>query len=380
MTHIKVAWISDSHLGLQQYGLARRRHDFAHAYMSAIKNMIDQGTDLILHTGDLLNSSRPSPEDVAVLKEGNRLLVNHGITMLIVNGNHDSTGLSWADIAKEGETNSGYKMLDTRDGQPFLFGGLKIHGLPHMHRNELVKILPSLKGEVLMLHQAIKDFIGFPSESALSVSEIPLANFQLVAVGDIHINNTYQDIDSKCWIGYSGSTELNSETEPENKVWKELQWENGSLVKISDHPIDTRPVKRITIKTQADLEAALTKLVDDHPHYEANDIRKPIVFCHYTHTVPKILERFIGALDPDDYILRFKPIFSTEAKEGEPASELPDNLTVEDIRRSMVPKDSSLYMISERLMDPNIQSDEANAALDQWIEKQMAEPACELVA
>lgn len=376
---VKIGWLSDSQIGYQQYGLLKRRQDFASAYLNTIQDMIGNGVDFILHTGDLLNTNRPSPEDVEVLKQGERMLVKANRLMLVVSGNHDGYGKNWAEIAKN-ETDGwvGYKMVDTRDGDPIEVCGLQIQGLPFMAASEAKKILPNLQGDILLLHQAVKDFIGFPSENALSLDELPQKNFQLIAMGDIHINDV-RILQSGCVVGYPGSTELCSETESERKVWKEFTFCEGrlELTGMVDHPIDTREVVRLTINTQDQLDAALQSLTDRHLGYELHDIRKPSIFCEYAYNIPKVVERFKAALDPDDYILRLSPSFAKKSENGEPSQEeIPDNLTLEDIRKSMVPQDSKIFDISSKLLNSGIESDEANAALDQWIEKRLAETTC----
>ena len=86
---MKVAHISDTHLGYMQYRLPERKQDFILAFERAIDICIEERVDIILHTGDLFETYQP---DMVTLSRSIRALQKvkaHGIEFIAITGNHD---------------------------------------------------------------------------------------------------------------------------------------------------------------------------------------------------------------------------------------------------------------------------------------------------
>lgn len=375
MKEINVGWLSDTHVGYRQFGMVRRQQDFADAYYRAVQGMIEAKVDFIIHTGDMTQSSRPAPEDVMVLKAVEKLLQDNHKMMFAIRGQHDGlVGESWASVAKFTQNAFGMAIINAESD--ITMCGLKVVGIPHTSREVLLEKFkdPELKGDILMLHQAVKEMIGFPAASALSLDELPYDRFQVIAIGDIHVAKFIpHPKNADCWVGYAGSTELCSSTETSEKSWIELKFRDGKLYSFTRYPIATRPVIRLDLKTEDDITAGIQSihqaLLDNVDRHET---RMPIVFVKYLNTLPKVQERIYGAFDPEQFVFQLEPVFvpaTKAAKAGEPdAPAVELEMTVEDVRRQMVPSNSTIYDISAAMLQPEV---DASAALDVFIDNRL---------
>ncbi len=84
---VRIAHISDSHLGSSLFQLIERREDARICLKKAIEMALRKSPDILIHTGDLFHSPTPHPEDtnyvVNLLKEISDTKV------IILHGNHD---------------------------------------------------------------------------------------------------------------------------------------------------------------------------------------------------------------------------------------------------------------------------------------------------
>ena len=129
VTKIKVAHIADCHLRAYQYGSSRRGRAFLQGVESAISAAAKAGANMILCSGDLLDSNNPGPE-VAInqLMELNEyLIVEHYLPMFVSVGNHDNCEPSWltpyAYTWTDGDVEAGLFLLrpDEVNGGEFFF-------------------------------------------------------------------------------------------------------------------------------------------------------------------------------------------------------------------------------------------------------------------
>jgi predicted phosphodiesterase len=92
---MKVFHISDSHLTHSQYGHEWRSEVVFEGLRSAILEAVRVGADIIVHSGDLLDSSRPTAKVIQQVMEIDALLKGHAMEMLTVTGNHDLSSPTW---------------------------------------------------------------------------------------------------------------------------------------------------------------------------------------------------------------------------------------------------------------------------------------------
>ena len=86
---MKFAHLADTHLGYRQYGLIEREKDFYEVFEKVIDKIIEEKVDFVIHSGDLFETARPSPNALLAFQKGLLKLKGAGIPMYAIAGNHD---------------------------------------------------------------------------------------------------------------------------------------------------------------------------------------------------------------------------------------------------------------------------------------------------
>lgn len=364
---MKFGWLSDTHLGYRQYGLERRSLDFEKAFYDAVKHMLDMGLKLVVHTGDLLNSNRPGPEAMECLRRVHRLLISYEARMIVVSGNHDYTVPPWPNLLEPCDNMLG---ITVQDKQVFTYEDTRFFCLPSMSPEQF-RAVEWPPANFMLCHMQIQEFIGFASMGAIAVKDLPLDHYDAILVGDIHITqiNKYprEGKTFPALVGYAGSTELCSESEPDHKSWMLVEFERGKPIQMMPHGIYTRPVIRVKVTETDSVESHIAECIRRHESQVANtgDTRNPIVFIEYPSHIPGVMERFQAALNPDSWILRFKPVLQQQALTGVPLPPTGQELTPKDLLRAHLAIRSDLLPLAEQLINPELN---ANATLDAYID------------
>jgi hypothetical protein len=85
---VRIAHISDSHLGSSLFQLVERREDARKCLAKAVDMAMRNSPDILVHTGDLFHTPFPYPDDanfVVDLLKG----VKDKVTVIVLQGNHD---------------------------------------------------------------------------------------------------------------------------------------------------------------------------------------------------------------------------------------------------------------------------------------------------
>ncbi|MFW9846878.1 MAG: exonuclease SbcCD subunit D [Candidatus Thorarchaeota archaeon] len=85
---VRVAHISDSHLGCSQFQLVERREDARKCLQKAVNMAMRHSPDILVHTGDLFDNPYPSWDDANFTLELFRKLQDRVYT-IVLQGNHD---------------------------------------------------------------------------------------------------------------------------------------------------------------------------------------------------------------------------------------------------------------------------------------------------
>lgn len=291
---LKIAHTADWHLRDSQFSRSDRSDDF---YASAL-NVITQCTDcdLILHSGDLLDVTRPSAHVMQQVRKLDSKLRELGIPMLVISGNHDRTPKAgWMDAVASQQASQLTELARTRleaaclgetfssglpdegvirKGTGKSFGGiinadmgyfivsdsegtemLRIIGLPYMPRRDFLNFFDAAiatpKADILMWHAQLSEMFGFCNENAASVEDFPQNAFQFVAMGDIHSPTSLQRASDELRISYCGSIEMCNMTEPFEKTFDVYTCHEGK--------IGTRELRVIDLN-RTPVEAFITEL------------------------------------------------------------------------------------------------------------------------
>lgn len=187
---MKLVHMSDTHLGFSAYraldkdwGINQREADVARAFCQAIDKVLEIKPALLVHTGDLFDSVRPSNRSISTALEQILRVSKAGIPSVIIAGNHSTPKMQ--------DTGSIFRLLDLFDGvypvysgryDSHAFGELRVHAIPQCptkdgFRRELDTLLSdgdfSSNLNVLLLHSGVEGIREF-SMGDFNEQAIPL--------------------------------------------------------------------------------------------------------------------------------------------------------------------------------------------------------------
>ena len=263
---MKFSHISDTHLGLIQYGLEEREQDIYDSFNQAIDISIQDKVDFIIFAGDIFHT--PNPSGTAILQMANALkrLKENGVESFFVLGEHDISRVRSTPIPYVYHNLEFSKYVGR--GEPVYYKDVMIVGFDKIRKNEMTGLeekflhVESLadkhKGhKILVLHQGITEVNKFAGE--VNSTDLP-KNFTYYAMGHLHDKFLKQYDHLKGPLAYPGSTEMTT-----SEGIKET--EKGFLkVDISDDEakpewikLDTRP--QISVKTEFEnIDSAIKEL------------------------------------------------------------------------------------------------------------------------
>ena len=100
MTKLRFAHISDTHLGYRSHfktdpatGRNQRSVDVEEAYRIAIDDILTRDVQLVIHGGDVFHHTRPTWTALSTFLLQTQRLVNAGLPVLVIGGNHDTPRL-----------------------------------------------------------------------------------------------------------------------------------------------------------------------------------------------------------------------------------------------------------------------------------------------
>ncbi|AEA12254.1 exonuclease sbcD, putative [Thermoproteus uzoniensis 768-20] len=219
---MKIAHISDAHLGRQQYHLPEREEDYFQAFAEALR--LAKGADAVVVTGDLLDTRRPSTRTLLRLLD---ILGETGLALYVVGGNHDYSHL------RPDETP--LRILDKVGAARLLcfqeadLGGVWLYGAcatPRSKADEYrERILSARPGSVLAIHQAIE---GVKARYPSAADEYTMPSRAFSGVKAVHIAAGHvHDHGVRHLVGalWAGSLEIWDSAEFETWDWRKGKWE-----------------------------------------------------------------------------------------------------------------------------------------------------------
>ena len=271
--------ISDTHLGLQQYGLEEREQDIYDSFNQAIDISIKDHVDFVIFAGDIFHT--PNPSGTAILQMANALkrLKENSIDSFFILGEHDISRMRATPVPYV------YHNLQfstyVGSGKPVYHKDVMIAGFDKIRKNELqpfeekfreIDILAKQHNghKILVLHQGITEINQFAAE--LNSSDLP-KNFTYYAMGHLHDKSVKQFEQLGGTLAYPGSTEMTTsegikETE---KGFFEVDI-SSQEAKPNWIKLDTRPQFSTKIESE-DLDAAISAILEKISTFD----KKPIV-------------------------------------------------------------------------------------------------------
>jgi len=271
--------ISDTHLGLQQYGLEEREQDIYDSFNQAIDISIKDHVDFVIFAGDIFHT--PNPSGTAILQMANALkrLKENSIDSFFILGEHDISRMRATPVPYVYHNLQFSKYVG--NGKPVYHKDVMIAGFDKIRKNELqpfeekfreIDILAKQHNghKILVLHQGITEINQFAGE--LNSSDLP-KNFTYYAMGHLHDKSVKQFDQLGGPLAYTGSTEM---TTSEGIKETEKGFFEVDISSLEAKPnwikLDTRPQFSTKIESE-DLDAAISAILEKISAFD----KKPIV-------------------------------------------------------------------------------------------------------
>ncbi len=271
--------ISDSHLGLVQYGSEERENDVYDAFNQAIDISIKDHVDFVIFAGDIFHV--PNPSGTAIVQMANALkrLKQNNIDSFFILGEHDISRIRTTPIPYVYHNLEFSKYIG--QGKPIEYKGVLLAGFDKIRKTEIPqyeekfaevdKAAQNFSGhKILVLHQGITEFNKFAGE--LQSTDLP-KNFTYYAMGHLHDTDVKKFNHLNGPIAYPGSIELT--TSEGIKETKKGFFEvdiSGQEANPNWIELDTRP--QFSFKTEYQ---ELPKTIDEISEKITSLSKKPIV-------------------------------------------------------------------------------------------------------
>ena len=206
--------ISDTHLGLVQYGSEERVQDVYDAFNQSIDISIKDHVDFVIFAGDIFHV--PNPSGTAIVQMANALkrLKQSNIDSFFILGEHDISRIRSTPIPYVYH-NLGFSRY-IGQGNPIEYKGVLLAGFDKIRKPEIAQyeqkfaeidsIAQKHEGhKILVLHQGITEFNKFAGE--LQSTDLP-KNFTYYAMGHLHDQDIKQFSHLNGPVAYPGSIEL----------------------------------------------------------------------------------------------------------------------------------------------------------------------------
>ena len=271
--------ISDTHLGLVQYGSEEREQDIYQSFNESIDTSIKDHVNFVLFAGDIFHV--PNPNGTAIVQMANALkrLKQNNIDSFFILGEHDISRIRTTPIPYVYHNLEFSRYIG--QGKSFEYKGILLAGLDKIRKTEiskyeekfleLQKIASNHTGhKILVMHQGVTEFNKFAGE--LQSTDLP-KNFSYYAMGHLHDKDIKNFSHLEGPVAYPGSIELTTSEgiKEATKGFFEVDI-SGKEVKPNWIKLDTRP--QFSFKTEYD---EIEKTIKEISQKISSIERKPIV-------------------------------------------------------------------------------------------------------
>ena len=233
---MKIAVISDLHLGFRQYSSIEREEDFYNQLFMVRDKINKENADMVIIAGDLFDKPNPSPAAINAYREGicdlnaDIIITIQGNHTMILRDNHYSIDEFFGedeifgyyllkddtfttDLFSLSESDSVFSKYKNSkvvvDGITYR-GNSKIDEFLDIQKELAKKEYKDVKTRILVVHQSFKEYCGFTGEE-LSIKDMDLKPYDYVICGHIH-SRCDDIIGNTCFI-QPGSIERMNTTE-----------------------------------------------------------------------------------------------------------------------------------------------------------------------
>lgn len=271
--------ISDTHLGLVQYGSEEREQDVYHVFNQSVDTSIKDHVDFVIFAGDIFHV--PNPNGTAIVQMANALkrLKQNNIDSFFILGEHDISRIRTTPIPYV------YHNLEfsryVGQGKPVEYKGILLAGYDKIRKAEIPQFEDRFKEidvaaknhsghKILIMHQGITEFNKFAGE--IQSTDLP-KNFTYYAMGHLHDKDIRHFNHLNGPIAYPGSIELTT-SEGIKEAKKGFFEVDISSKEANPNWIELDTRHQYSFKTEYE---QLSKTVDEISEKIADIQRKPIV-------------------------------------------------------------------------------------------------------
>ena len=308
--------ISDTHLGLQQYGLDEREQDVYDSFNQAIDISIKDHVDFVIFAGDIFHTPNPSGTAILQMANGLKRLKQNSIESFFILGEHDKSNMRATPIPYVYHNLEFSKYVGRNE--PVYYKDVMIAGFDKIRKHQMSGLeekfskLDSLAKKhnghrILVLHQSITEI--YPKDiAAINSSDLP-KNFTYYAMGHLHDKSVKQFDQLGGPLAYPGSTEMTSseEIKETEKGFFEVDI-SSKEAKPNWIKLDTRP--QFSTKIEEDLDTSISKILekisafDKKPVVEikiiGKDIERDVVQTKISQIIPQTLHCSWKMLQSED--------------------------------------------------------------------------------
>jgi exonuclease SbcD len=220
---MKIVHIADTHLGYSAYkkisenGFNQREEDVILSFLDAVDRIITLKPDLVLHSGDLFDSVRPTNRIIRIAIEQLLRIYNAGIPLVLISGNHETPkqlykGSIYSIFEALPLDRKLFNIVYKDRYETFLYNSLTVHAIPQCSNDEIfkselkkIKLDPDTKN-VLMLHAGVSGMREFShgesNELLVDYDWLNKSKFDYIALGHYH---GCENVAKNAW--FSGSSE-----------------------------------------------------------------------------------------------------------------------------------------------------------------------------
>ena len=264
MNMVRIAHLSDTHLGFRQYNMEERENDVYEAFREAIECVIEERADVLVLAGDTFDAASPPVKALHVFKEALREIDarRSGMNVLAVLGDHDIPKRRGMPPHRLFDVRLlGVHGMEWTEVKGVLFGGIsnlkgKYTKALKSEISKFEKVAGEFKGaSVLIAHQAVHRFLPFEGAYELHENDLP-KNINYYAFGHIHARTSMRF--GNGIFAYSGSTEIMRRDEIAS--WRKngkgfyIVDLNGKKDEPSLHTINLKTVNLKSIRPQIEIE------------------------------------------------------------------------------------------------------------------------------
>jgi len=309
-----IGHLSDTHLGAYAGKDNEREQDYYDAFQEALEIFIREHVKLVIHSGDILDSSKPYGTAMRVLAEGVKRLDERGIRFVFTLGEHD--------ISNVPSTPHPY-ILDVLGianyvgtGEPLVIGDVVIAGLHKYKKVEGEELRKKIKEvanrakrvdgrrRVLVLHQGLIGLHKFAGE--ISKDDIP-TDFDYYAMGHIHVS--YEFRHGNGLVSYPGATHWVDWNDPETSYVNlvDLSSDDPKINKVRLESVRPRKERHVRFE-------ALETLVRELTSSKHEDHKKPCLLIRVETSRPFDPKPFEDSLSAS-YIVDIKQVLKEVGRE-----------------------------------------------------------------